>query len=440
MNRTAPNALHALFVTILSVALSAQTTLSSGKQPTTAVGSSKAVELRIDSDEIAASFEGTPASQGHVFVVLNVRWTNILPPQDSAFMPYLIPDVHEHLHLIVNGEAGATLVNDRFNGKDVLSATAQKIVHGADVAGRYVFDARSPVTSLELDYFDNSYGNIKIPIAGSAPAAPRGAIAGPVTSGGLVASVTDVQEVAAIGDRKARAGARLVVVSILGQGAASVGDNFLEIKPAEIARLIENSGYVYAAADVQDVEGVWSDTVRFVPGSPSRGKLVFEVPAQHAPLALSIMVPGEAKPVRLPLSAAAATPTPKPSAMATVPDGATGAFYLYASRRAKTYGDQTADAGHEFLVLDVGLENRTDSGIEFQTQEQIQLLNGSEEISSTDDDLAAAPRALPENGVVPPHTLGRYEIPFRVPAGRSNFIVYYRGFESEKKIPLGGVP
>jgi hypothetical protein len=404
-----------------------------------ALGRSRAAELRVDACDMAPAFDGNPAPPGHSFVVLSVRWTNILPAHDGAFLPYLIPSVSEHLQLIVNGEGGAaTLVNSRFTSKDLLTPGAQTIAHGADVVGRYVFDVRAPITSLELDYFDNVYGNIKLPLArASNTTAARGPIAGPATSGGLIASVTDVQEVASLGDRTPRAGDRLIVVSILGQGAPSVGDNFLEIKPAEMSRLIENSGYVYAPVDADGVDGVWSDVVRFVPGAASRGKLVFEVPAQHAPLALSIVVPGAAAPARLPLSAAAAAPSPKPFAIATVPDGATGAFYLYASRRTKTYGAQTADAGQDFLVLDVGLENRTGSGMEVQTKEQIELLNGSEEIQATDDDLAAAARALPEGGIVPAHTLGRYEVPFRVRAGTSNFTIDYRGFEREQKIPLG---
>jgi hypothetical protein len=61
-------------------------------------------------------------------------------------------------------------------------------------------------------------------------------------------------------------------------------------------------------------------------------------------------------------------------------------------------------------------------------------------LNATDEDLAASPRALPEGAVVPPHTLGRFEIPFRVPAGTSGLTLYYRGFESEKKLllPPGG--
>ncbi|MGH9408255.1 MAG: hypothetical protein ACRD1V_02230 [Vicinamibacterales bacterium] len=418
----------------------------------------KAAELHVDKYEIASTFDGSVAPSGHQYVIVTARWHNILAPvqvSDSdlhpdptngagglgsgnaltkqpgaekthtVYMPYLIADIKTQLQLIVNGESGATLVNADFKDADLLTPESQRIGHDKDVSGRYVFDVPAPVSSLELAYFDKEYGNIRIPIAGSAAAASVGAIAGPISSGGLTLSVMKVDETDTIGDTHAPAGARFMTVTARGQGDASIGDNYLEIDPDAISRLVESDGHLYHPAPVDTAEDVWSGPMKFVPGTPQRGRLIFLVPAQHGALSLLVAVPGQPAPMRLPLSPAAAAAPKPPAAVATVQDGSTGVFYLYGVRRA---GD--------VLLLDVGIENHSNSGMEFQTKEQIEVLNNGAEITATDDGLAASPRGLPENGVVPPHTLGRFEIPFRIPAGAAGLTLYYRGFEAEQKIPL----
>ncbi|MGH8128144.1 MAG: hypothetical protein ACRETC_07215 [Gammaproteobacteria bacterium] len=461
--------LAGIAVILLAATYSAEATpLGAGNHAIHAVGHNRAAELAVEDFEIASSFEGTAAPSGHVYVILKARWKNILAPvmvSDAdlhpdatmgagglgagasaskkagaskthvVYEPYLIPDIGTQLQLLVNGESGAKLVNGNFKGKDLLSATSQQVAHGTEVAGRYVFEAATPITSLALAYFDKSYGDIRIPLAGSAPSANGKLIAGPVTSGALTLSVASVEEVAAIGGKAAPAGTHFVVVNLIGQGAASVGDNYLKVKPDNISRLIENEGYLYAPMTIDALDGAWNGVVTFVPGTPQRGKLVFAVPVQHGPLTLSVMVPGEAAPMCLPLSSAAA-PLKLPTPVVTIPDGDTGIFYVYGSRRVQTFGTQKAGAGEEFLVLDVGIDNHTGSGMDFQTEEQILLLNGKTTIAATGDDLAATSRGLVEDGVVPAHTLGRYEIPFRIPAGASKFTVYYRGFEHEQKTEL----
>lgn len=445
----------------------APATLGFGKHAMQSAAHNHAAELAVQGFDIASSFQGTQAAPGRAFVIVQVHWKNILTPvavseserhPDATMgagglgagaappaatqgkttmvrMPYVIPDVKTQLQLIVNGKAGAVLVNDRFHGADLLPNAIFTVSPGADEQGRYVYEVGTPITSLVLTYFDKAYGDIRIPLGGEALAAPAKLIAGPAVSGALMLSVMDVEEVGAIGTRQAPAGTRYVVVSLTGQGAPSVGDDYVEVEPAAISRLAESDGYLYAPLADSNLDGVWSGVVRFVPGTPSDGKLAFEVPADHGPLSLSVMVPGEVKPMQLPLSPAA-KPVPPPPAVVTIADGDTGDFYVYGVSRAQTFGTAKTGAGQEFVVLDVGIRNKTGSGMDFQTQEQILLLDGGNTIAPGEDDLAADPRALPEDGVIPAHTLGRYRIPFRVPAGATNLTVYYRGFENEQKTPL----
>lgn len=442
--------------------------LEAGDHAIHAAAHNHAAELDVEGFEIVSNFEGTAAPPGRGYVVLKVRWKNILAPvtvsdadlhpdatmgvgglgsgaaaskkADTAKMhtvyePYLIPDIAMQLQLLANGESGAKLVNGNFKAKDLLSASSQQVAHGTDVAGRYVFETAAPVASLTLAYFDKTYGDIRIPLAGVAPETNVHLVAGPATSGALTLSVASIEEVAAIGEKQAPAGTRFVVVNLLGQGAASVGDNYLKVKPENISRLMENAGYLYAPTPIETLDGAWSGVVTFVPGTPQRGKLAFEVPAQHGPLTLSVMVPGEKAPMRLALSPASA-PAKPPAPVVTIADGDTGSFHVYGVHRAQSFGAAKANTGEEFVILDVGIANHSGSGMDFQTEEQILLLNGGTTIAATGDDLAATPRGLVEDGVIPAHTLGRFEIPFRVPAGAVNLTVYYRGFENEQKAPL----
>lgn len=429
----------------------------SGAQTVTGNAANKAVELHVDKYEIASSFQSTAAPAGHHFVIVDAHWHNILAPQQvsdsdthpdptygvgglgsgnaaakkgpekthTVYVPYVIPDVKTQLQLIVNGESGAKLVNDDFNSAGVLSAAGQRIEHDKDVVGRYVFDVAAPVTSVELAYFDKVYGNIRIPIAGTAPAADAGAIAGPISSGGFTLSVMSVAETDTVGETHAPAGTRFVVVTARGQGDASIGDNYLQIDPASASRLVESDGHLYPTVKVQGAEDVWSGAMRFVPATPQRGKLVFAVPAQHGPFALSVAVPGQPAPMRLALSSTVSSSAKLPPPLTTIQDGSTATFYLYGVRR-----------NGALLILDVAIENKTGSGMDFQTKEQIEMLQGDTTINATDEDLAASPRSLPDDGVIPPHTLGRFDIPFRVPPDASGLTLYFRGFEKEQKIPL----
>lgn len=437
-----------------------------GTHPVAVSARNRAVELRVDAYEIAASFAGHRAPSGQAYVIVHARWRNILAPvavseserhPDATMgvgglgpgaapppatrdkttivrMPYEIPDVKTQLQLVVNGKSGAELVNDGFRGADLLPTATFTVSPGAGVEGRYVYEVGMPITSLALAYFDKAYGDIRIPLGGEAPAAPAKLIAGPAVSGALMLSVTNVEEVGAIGTRQAPAGTRYVVVSLTGQGAPGAGDNYVEVEPAAVTRLEENAGYLYMPLDASALDGAWKGMVRFVPGTPADGKLAFEVPTDHGPLSLSVMVPGQLKPVLMSLSASSSPQLPAP--LVTISDGDTGNFHVYAVRRMSRFGTAKAKVGEQFVILDVGIENRTDSGMDFQTEEQILLLAGGKTIAATDDDLAADPRTLPEDGVVPAHTLGRYEIPFRVPAGAAQLRVYYRGFENEQKAPL----
>jgi hypothetical protein len=82
------------------------------------------------------------------------------------------------------------------------------------------------------------------------------------------------------------------------------------------------------------------------------------------------------------------------------------------------------------------LVNKVDQGIEFQTREQLKLLNNGEEILVDTGSLEKLTHPLVENSVVPAHGRGRFGVAYQVPVNATNIVLYYRGFNREEKHPL----
>jgi hypothetical protein len=75
-------------------------------------------------------------------------------------------------------------------------------------------------------------------------------------------------------------------------------------------------------------------------------------------------------------------------------------------------GETKPDEGKRFLVLDLSLVNKVDQGIEFQTGEQLKLLDGGEEIRADTSAMGKLAHLLRENSVVPAHGRGRFEVAY----------------------------
>jgi len=134
--------------------------------------------------------------------------------------------------------------------------------------------------------------------------------------------------------------------------------------------------------------------------------------------------------------ATAATLAKPPSVLFSIPDGDTLTLEVHSLRTDSSLGGAKPEEGKRFLILDLSLVNRADQGIEFQTGEQLKLLNGEEEITADTDSMDQLPHPLRENSVVPAHGRGRFEVAYQVPANAKQLILYYRGFNREDKHPL----
>jgi len=252
-------------------------------------------------------------------------------------------------------------------------------------------------------------------------------------------SAYGVQQVANLGNMSAPGGDMYAVVQ-LGCTGKSEG-SLVQVEIENYAYLRDPQGATFTPAKDVSAPGQFKGMVQFLPATLQRGSLVFSVPAQHGALTLVLNLPGY-PPLELSLpntatgGAAASAAASQAPVLFTISDGDTLDVQIHGVRAAPNLGDAQPEQGKRFLVLDVTLVNKVDQGIEFQTGEQLKLLNGGEEILADTSSMEKLAHPLVENSVVPAHGRGRFEVAFQAPVNATKLVLYYRGFNREEKHPL----
>jgi len=439
-----------------------------------ASATNKAVEFSIPSFNVTSALGSHPAPEGKVFLVMDTVWKNIIPltkvakhyddaagnngvgglglgagqaqkkenPDDYEMKPtpYLVPDVKQHAFLVINGQDTAVISEAQSAAAHPLPVEQILVPElNAVVRGQLVYEIPSSgVASVLFRYLDTSMGSFDVPLYGKAPAAAA-PIAGPVKNAVLEVSAYGVQQVASLGNMSAPGGDMYAVVQ-MGCTGKSEG-SLVQVELDNYAYLRDPQGVTFTPAKDVSAPGQFKGTVQFLPGTLQWGSLVFSVPVQHGALTLVVNLPGY-PPLELNLpntdtgggtASAAASQAP---VLFTIPDGGTLDVQIQEVRAASNLGDVQPEQGKRFLVLDLTLVNKVDQGIEFQTREQLKLLNNGEEILVDTGSLEKLAHPLVENSVVPAHGRGRFEVAYQVPVNATNLVLYYRGFNREEKHPL----
>jgi hypothetical protein len=231
---------------------------------------------------------------------------------------------------------------------------------------------------------------------------------------------------------------KYAVVQLGGTGKAE--GSLVQAELENYAYLRDSQGNTFTPAKDVSAPGQFKGMVQFLPGTLQRGSLVFPVPEQHGALTFVLPLPGY-PPLELNLpdsatgSGARLTTATAPT-LFTVSDGGTLEVQIHGAHWAPTLGDAQPEGGKRFLVLDLTLVNKLDQGIEFQTSQQLKLLNGEEEILADTDAMQKLAHPLNEDSVVPAHGRGRFEVAYQVPSNAGKLVLYYRGFNREGKYPL----
>jgi hypothetical protein len=438
-------------------------------------GSAKnqAVEFSIPSFTVSSTVGSSSAPPGKVYLVIDTVWKNVIPltkvakhpeqqdttmgagglgsgagqaekkenPEDYVMKstPYVIPDVKSHAFVVINGADTAVISDAQASAPHALPAEQIAVPElNAEVRGQLVYEIpASGVASVLFRFLDTSMGSFDVPLYGKPPAAPT-AIAGPVKNDVLEVSAYGVQEVASLAGQSAPGSDKYAVVQLGCTGKAE--GSLVRVEMENYSYLRDAQGSTFTPAKDVSAPGQFKGTVQFLPETAQRGTLVFQVPAQHSALTLVINLPGYAPlELNLPNTAtgggggAAASPPP---VLFTISDGETLDVQIHGVRTAPNLGEAKPEEGKRFVVLDLSLVNKVDQGIEFQTGEQLKLLNGDEEIRADNAAMEKLAHPLSENSVVRAHSRGRFEVAYQVPGDAKNLVLYYRGFNREEKHSL----
>jgi hypothetical protein len=396
-----------------------------------AAATNRQAKLTIPRFRVSANLGAQQAPARHAFLTVSTEWRIV------GSIKYLVPQVNNHLFLLIDGDRPATLSDATSAAPHPLTIDQVLVpATGSVLAGDVVFEIPDHgITSLELLFIDSEQGNMTLPLFGLAPPEPR-AIAGPAANGLIEAAVLGAHEVAAVGSVRAPAGRSYAVIDIRLRGLSP--GNLIRFDPTMYSVLGDADGYSYRVVSVEGLDDEFTASTQLIPLLPSRGTLAYLIPASHSALTLAINLPEyKAMALALPYSGPAAPRLGKPLVSFEDPDTLT--LNVLGLGRASSIGKNSAAAGKDYLILDLLFVSKVDQGIEFQTAEQLFLVEGPEQIAVDPDALEALPHGMLENSVIAAHGQARFQVIYQVPKAAAHFTLRYRGFNSDMQKALPDV-
>lgn len=392
-----------------------------------AAASNHQVKLTAPRFRVSTNVGAQQAPARHAYLTVSTEWRIV------GSVQYLVPQMNNHLFLLIDGDR-QVIVSDATGATAHPLAMDQLLVTaGGSVAGDVVFEIPDHgVVSLELLFIDSDQGNMNVPLFGRAPPEPR-TIAGPADNGLLETALLGLREVAAVGGVRAPPGQTFAVIDVR-MRALSAG-NLVRFDPTMFSVLNDADGYSYRVASLEGLDDEFTAAMQLIPLVPSRGTLAYLIPASHSALTLAINLPEhKAIVLALPNSGPAASRVGKPVVSFEDPDTLT--LNVLGLSRAPSIGKNSAAAGKEYLILDLSFTSKVDQGIEFQTAEQLLLIDGEEQIAVDPDALEALPHGMAEGSVISPHGQARFQVVYQVPKAAAHLTLRYRGFNSDAKKAL----
>jgi hypothetical protein len=388
--------------------------------------SNNATSLTIRDFRVVSSLGDQQPAPRHAFLVLSTDWNNIGP------IPYMVPGMVDHLFLLIQGHRPATVSDATKAAPHPLPTDSLTIATGSNVSGDYVFEIPDHgVTGIQLFFIDTDKGNMRLPLFGSISSSQR-AVAGPLDDGLVEAAVLAEKETDLVGDAQAPSGQKYAEVSLSMRGLSQ--GNLVRFDPTMYSVLRDSDGYQYHVTQLNGLDDEFTPETQLLPNVSSQGVLGFLLPASHSALTLAINLPGY-KPMEFALpNTGSSGHIGKP--VVSIDDGDTLTLGVLGIKRVSSIGSNTPASGQSYLVLDVLFTSKVSDGIEFQTAEQLILLDGDRQITADPDALNALVHGLKENSVIPAHSQARFEVAYQVPVAENHFGIRYRGFQKESKESL----
>jgi hypothetical protein len=415
----------------------------------------QAVKIDIDDIEIGGEVAGQSAPFGKSFVVLTTRWENIHPKQEvdksklekkrditmgvgglgmkpsgsqteyvEMDVAYKVERLLDHAYLLADGLAFALeAATGQTQGGVALQKPFSMEKQGEIREARLVFLVPEDSTHLTFQFFDYQYGHVTTPIKGNIDQAR----AGEALKNALAKTKTAVAEMLVTKvffangymDKEAPTGWRYAVFSLGGKSLLISGDmrNIIQIDPLNLTWLSTPTGHLYYGAASATAE---DGRLRFTPEVYQYQEVAFLVPADTQAFDLGVRLQNEVTWLNL----TGTDRTVLPKSLAVHRDGSVAEILVLGLRR---------ESGKQ--VLDLGIHSLSSSGLEIQFA-QFHLYTPKGELRVDSAATEALPCRPPKPFLIPPGVFVRFELAYDTGAIPTQ--LYYRGFQSDTRIPLKG--
>ncbi len=414
----------------------------------------KAARVEIITNRFEQEINGDQAPEGWRFAVLETRWENIHPKQKiekdklegkadqtmgvktlaqkkekkkedyvEVDVAYMIEKIIDHAYLLADGLAFSLhrMTEDIQGGADLEEAFMIS-KFGETRSANFVYLIPEGAENIGFRFFDYEYGHIDIPIQGNIKKAlGTEGLAGEVISRvksdtvELVVHSFDFRD--DYDEEEAPEDWRYAVIhlsgkSFLGQRIKDI----IQIEPKEYTWVTTEGGYFYYC---EGATTTYEGMIRFTPEVYQHQELAFLVPASDQLFQLGIRIQNDI----LMIDLSEKKPKGFPKSIASHQDGDIMEVMLFGVRKENGK-----------IILDLGIQSLTESGLEIQTEPQFILLDGDKKIYIDDEVTEALPHRPPYPFIIPPQTFIRFELAYSTDSVPSIF--YFRGFESEKYMEL----
>ncbi|HEY0008634.1 MAG TPA: VWA domain-containing protein, partial [Tepidisphaeraceae bacterium] len=126
--------------------------------------------------------------------------------------------------------------------------------------------------------------------------------------------------------------------------------------------------------------------------------------------------------------------TPKP--IASIEDGKMFTVWFYGQKIGQTFAGKTAESGKRFVIVDVEVRNRSDTGETFQIKEQLKFLESEKNQIPPDDATYAGVYRPTELMYIPSDEQRRFEVAYQLPLEQLNPRLAYNGVTKAEVVDL----
>jgi len=420
----------------------------------------RACRLRIFGMTERAAYGALVPSAGHKLLVLDAEFENIIPLTlvQSNQVPtiYRIPNLGDHLYLVVNGVKAARLPPDAASLPGHIKPVMLELDRlGTRLRGNLVYEIPAAPLRLDLRFYDYSHGHMalllkpgEIPEAKPVVAMKENEVleagvfkverlAGKPAPEGMAWLSVELrarsrmftESDATAFDPKAKPGEKLKVGTV---------SDWTDL-PKHLNILVDGSRSI-ASSDLADL----GEAPRFIPDVLTGGAALFLVPAKSESLELRCDFPN----AKLPSGQIVHPPAlvfllegKRPEGAAAKPaladiDDDIFKVAVTGQRIAAEVGGQKAPAGTKFLVLEISVKGNGKAGEQFQTSEQLHYATEKGAQIPLHEGSYAGPAAASKLLLVPTGETRRFEAVFAIPETDRRPRLSYRGVTKAQVVNL----